>query len=63
MKVGDLVKWIGYPGASSPPELNYGLIVSIKKTRNDFRLNVMWGGGTIGKMLYPETIEVVREAR
>ena len=65
MKIGDLVKWIGFPGATLGPELTgpkvFGIIVSMEQdTLNDnSRINVAWGDGTFGWMLYPGTIEVV----
>ena len=71
MKVGDLVKWIGFPGATVPPETTgpseVGIIIDIyvlgKPNSGDQRIDVMWGGGYVGKMLYPQTIEVLYEDR
>ncbi len=66
MKVGDLVKWIGFPGAdkhgihaTGPKET--GIIIGIyrKGYRQPLRVTVAWGNGTIGEMLYPQTIKVV----
>ena len=66
MKVGDLVKWIGFPGATIKFKEKYGIIIS-KKSRgrnpkSDY-LDVLWDNGRIGKMLYPQTIEVISESR
>ena len=64
MKVGDLVKWIGFPGASLSAELTgpkeFGIIISIDEfSAQDTRINVAWGDGSFGCLLYPGTIEVV----
>ena len=66
MKLGDLVKWIGFPGSTISIEEKYGII--IKKTSDPVlhpasnkRLDVLWANGTIGKRLYQETIEVISE--
>ena len=64
MKPGDLVKWIGFPGATAKPEEKYGIIIKKIYTHlpeNSDRINVLWGGGTIGKSLYQETVEVVSD--
>ena len=64
MKPGDLVKWIGFPGATVKPEEKYGIIISkmyMHNPGNTDRINVLWGGGTIGKRLYQETVEVVND--
>jgi len=66
MKVGDLVKWIGYPGADAAgikatgPE-EAGIILSISKRtyRSPPRIDVMWGNGTVGRNLYIQTIELI----
>ena len=67
MKVGDMVRWIGYPGASQPPHetgpSTVGIIVSVRKHWNFKRVTVAWGDGTFGNQLYPKTLEVVHEAR
>jgi hypothetical protein len=65
MKVGDLVKWVGFPGATIKFKEKYGIIIS-KKSRGIYDqksdyLDVLWDNGRIGKMLYPQTIEVVSE--
>ena len=70
MSVGDLVVWIGFPGASIHPsrtgETSVGMIVKIWKStfnENDERIDVLWGSGKIGRGLYPQTIEVINESR
>ncbi len=64
MKPGDLVKWIGFPGATAKPEEKYGIIIKKIYTHlqeSSDRINVLWGGGTIGRSLYQETVEVVSD--
>ena len=63
--VGDLVKWVGFPGASLPPEITgpveYGLVCKLYRDNSgNTRVDVHWGDGTIGHSLYANTIEVVR---
>ena len=66
MKVGDLVKWIGFPGASIPPSktgpTSVGIIVKITKDLwcDNTRVDVQWGDGSFGNRLYIETIEVLQ---
>ena len=67
MRVGDIVKWIGFPGASAGgvratgPDCT-GIIVKIHEGGwSKYRIDVQWGDGTFGSMLYSQTIEVVRE--
>ena len=65
MKPGDLVKWIGMPGATVQPEEKYGIIIKKIYTHpaeSSDRINVLWGCGTIGKALYQETVEVISAA-
>ena len=63
MKVGDLVKWIGWENQRVIPSATgvilkiiwsgvYGLVM---------RVDVAWGDGTIGQALYSNTIEVINE--
>lgn len=66
MKVGDLVRWIGFPGAdkhgvsaTGPSEPGVIIAVYRKGYRKPVRVSVAWGNGTIGEMLYPQTIEVI----
>ena len=71
MRVGDIVKWIGFPGASIDPgltgPLQLGIVIKIyvlgKPNSGDQRIDVMWGSGNIGKMLYPQTVKVINETR
>ena len=67
MKVGDLVRWVGFPGADSTgvqitgPSCS-GLVVKIYETgAYKFRVDVHWGDGTFGDCLYLQTIEVIDE--
>ena len=72
MKVGDLVKWIGFPDGilridgtttRKPFKENaFGIIVKIHHENRKIlsRVDVLWGpGGRIGRQLYPETLEVI----
>ena len=68
MKVGDLVKWIGFPGATLSPSrtgpVEAGIIIKIYalgQLESDERIDVMWGDYKVGTGLYPETIEVINE--
>ena len=75
MNIGDLVKWLGYPGASHQENVitgpvTVGIIIDIlskgrleSNVEGMFRYDVAWGDGTIGRMLYPETLEVIDESR
>tara|TARA_E500000081_G_C5860465_1_gene230410 strand:- start:67 stop:264 length:198 start_codon:yes stop_codon:yes gene_type:complete len=64
MKVGDLVKWIGFPGASRPPEKTGpsapGIVLEITiDMSGNKRIDVLWPDRTIGKNLYEQTLESV----
>ena len=66
MEVGDVVKWIGYPGATlgmarkSPYWGNVGIIVDRRGTLySGGRVDVAWSDGTFGQNLYTETLEVI----
>lgn len=67
MRVGDIVRWIGFPGAtprgvSATGPTCTGIIIKIHEGGwSKYRIDVQWGDGTFGSMLYPQTIEVVRE--
>ena len=66
MQPGDLVKWIGFPGATIQPEEKYGIIIKKIYTHpaeTSDRINVLWSDGKIGKSLYQETVEVISESR
>lgn len=71
MRVGDIVRWIGFPGAD-PHDVNKiikrvygdfgktGIVLKIYEAGvYKFRVDVQWGDGTFGECLYPQTIEVV----
>ena len=74
MEVGDIVRWTGFPGASSEgvkmtgPSCT-GIIVKIYSNQEDdetayvggTRIDVVWADGTLGDMLYPQTVEVIIE--
>ena len=66
MKVGDAVKWIGFPGATIDPSesgpVHAGIIIDAYKVGGSLRLTVAWGDGTIGQRLYPQTIRVISES-
>jgi hypothetical protein len=64
MKVGDAVKWVGYPGATNPGKEDIGIIIEVlfKKTyESQPRFMVLWSDGRIGSLLYEETIMVISE--
>ncbi len=67
MKVGDAVKWIGFPGANVEPKYSgptvAGIIIEAYKVHGSLRLTVAWGDGTIGNRLYPGTVVVISESR
>ena len=63
LKVGDLVKWIGYPGADKEgvkitgPRCDTGVVVKLIQRHNTIeRLDVYWSDGTFGIGLYPQTV-------
>ena len=76
MKVGDIVRWIGFPGASpkgvkiTGPR-STGIIVKIYSRCEDddtmyvggTRIDVAWADGVIGDKLYPQTLEGINESR
>jgi len=64
MKVGDLVKWIGFPGASQLPEetgpASPGIVIELSiDLSGNKRVTVLWPDQTIGKNLYEQTLETV----
>jgi|TARA_R110000823_G_C15951164_1_gene501768 hypothetical protein len=67
MKKGDLVKWIGFPGASTKPATKYGIVIKTIRSRvfgdTEQRIDVLWGDGRIGRRLYQETMELISESR
>jgi len=66
MKVGDLVKWVGWGISQNQGEV--GIVINVSPTtvsatmagRRELRYDVLWGGGKIGKRLYMSTLEVVQ---
>lgn len=67
MQVGDLVKWIGFPGAELPgvkltgPDAA-GIILEVHRSSHNWvieTVTVAWGDGSIGEYLYPQTLEVI----
>ena len=67
MKVGDLVKFIGfaptYP-VTQEDSNGVGIIIEIHEiSGREKRYTVSWPTGTIGNWLYEETLEVVSECR
>lgn len=75
MKIGDIVRWLGFPGANAggisatgPGLFCYGIIVKVKYLKKSSsqpkpdRIDVMWSKGSIGKNLYPQTVEVINES-
>ena len=71
MKVGNLVKWIGFPGSKKnksqiSEDAKFGIIVRIWKVPNLWskkRVDVSWGDGTFGTRLWSKTLEVIDENR
>ena len=65
MKQGDLVVWIGFPGSTYTPSETgsdkVGIVTEVIEFGDDTRINVMWGNGTNGSLLYPGTLEVISE--
>lgn len=64
MKPGDLVRWIGFPGASSPKGVlakgkGVGIIVSRNRIGGSERFDVSWHDGQIGTNIYPQCLEVL----
>jgi hypothetical protein len=68
MKVGDLVIWTGYPEASpegvsmTGPD-SPGAIVEVYHYGKPShpRVDVIWGDGSFGERLYPQTIRVINK--
>ena len=77
IKVGDLVKWIGLPGAdpggvkaTGPGSPATGIVVRLiedplvkNDSSNGYRIDVLWDSGKIGTRLYPQSVEVINESR
>ncbi len=69
MKVGDAVRFIGFPGATTfgkKPRVSnmMGLIIDARRDNSgNLRLCVYWSNNTVGNFLYEETLELVNESR
>ena len=66
MKVGDVVRFIGFEKyrESDPPPI--GIVIKIHRIQPGMlepgeRLTVLWPDGSIGYGLFPETLEVLSE--
>ena len=61
LNIGDLVKWIGFPGANVPPELTGpvgpGIIIAVISISKEKRFDVLWSDVTIGRHLYLQTLQ------
>jgi len=69
LKVGDIVRWVGFPGAS-PEGVRItgprcvGIIIHIHETGwLNYRIDVAWADDTLGNLLYPQTLEVISGSR
>ena len=66
LKVGDAVKWIGFPGASRPAHFSgpreLGIIVDKIETEFFPRYTVLWPDGRIEKE-WTEDVEVMNASR
>ena len=64
MQVGDLVRWIGFPGstlAKRTGPTSIGMVIRVVCLPGNERVDVMWGDGSKGNLLYPGTLEVIHE--
>ena len=65
---GDLVRWIGFPGAcpegvkATGPSVP-GIVIKVYNSPGSSyeRVDVLWGDGKKGDLLYPRTLEVISE--
>ncbi|MDB4337621.1 hypothetical protein OAA09_01225 [bacterium] len=69
MTIGDLVKWIGFPGANpggvvlTGPSVT-GIIVEkwvMPASAGVYLYDVVWADGTLGNRLYPQCLQVVNK--
>ena len=61
MKVGSIVRWIGYPNhTDAPGPLCLGIVTKVWDVTSPQRVDVFWADGTMGAILYPETLEVIK---
>tara|TARA_A100001011_G_C13944763_1_gene688663 strand:+ start:266 stop:469 length:204 start_codon:yes stop_codon:yes gene_type:complete len=67
MKVGDLVRWIGFPGASPPDGrsdvVGVGIIVKVRRIGLEDRYDVSWSDGSLGTRVYAQCLELFYESR
>jgi hypothetical protein len=66
MKVGDLVRYVGWDLKKYPNEKEHiGVIISMHNDWSglDMRYHVQWGNGRIGINLFHKTLELVNESR
>ena len=67
MKLGDLVRWIGFPGASPnfdekhAEAIGVGLIVKVRQIGGSDRFDVVWSDGSLGTRIYPQCLELLDE--
>ena len=58
MKLGDVVKFIGFENYRHKELDNYyGIVIAISRKRVD----VLWGTGIIGRKLFQETLAIVSQ--
>ena len=66
MKVGDAVRFIGFPGHRSGNHWGLGLIgiiINVHEVYGQRRYSVSWPDGSLGYWLYEVTLEVISESR
>ena len=64
MKIGDLVKFVGYPQhrcEKSCDQLEIGIVVGVwvSTLNNEKRFDVVWGNEAYGRGLFRETLEII----
>ncbi len=65
MKIGDLVRFIGfeeYRILQNNDDISIGVIVAIHEVYGKTRYDVSWPNGSFGTWLYPETLKVIHES-
>ena len=65
VKIGDLVRWRGFPHVKGRKWKNnsIGLIIGVDFDKSGQRLDVIWSDGTAGSRLYASTLDVISENR
>ena len=58
MKQGDIVKFKGFECYAPDNQTHYGIIIRVHHYGG---IDVLWGIGTVGLSLFPQTIEIVSE--